>query len=95
MATAQGIDMRNAPRHGHAFRNGRSPEYRAWDAIHRGYGGAKVCERWIFSFENFIADVGLKPGWDYWLMRIDPKGDYTPENCEWRIAPRYRKSRRP
>lgn len=48
------------------------------------YGGKAitVCVRWRNSFENFIADVGVKPaGWD--LMRINKLKGYSPTNVRW------------
>jgi DNA-directed RNA polymerase specialized sigma subunit len=68
--------------------------YRAWktiidrcsdpaNSVYAKYGGAgvKVCERW-HDFENFLADMGEKPGKQS-LRRFEEKGDFEPKNCFW------------
>ena len=83
-----------ALKHGHARASGRSPEYSAWQgmiqrctnkscAAYRHYGGRgiKVCDRWL-NFENFIADIGMRPE-GYTLERKNNMMGYCKENCEW------------
>jgi hypothetical protein len=75
----------------------RTPEYRAWQALktrcfnpkivgyHRyGGRGITVCDRWINSFENFLADMGCRPGPEYSIDRFpNNDGNYEPSNCRW------------
>ncbi len=74
----------------------RTPEYKVWQNLkdrcyneeavqYPNYGGRgiRVCERWLESFENFLADMGLRPGPGYSIDRENNDGHYEPGNCRW------------
>ncbi len=59
--------------------------YNPNDAAYELYGarGITVCERWLNSYEAFLADVGRRPTLDHQLERRDNNLGYSSDNCYW------------
>lgn len=56
--------------------------------------GIIMCDRWLESYDNFELDVGVRPE-NMTLDRIDPSGNYEPNNCRWADASTQSSNKRP
>jgi hypothetical protein len=74
----------------------KSDEYKVWCDIkarcfdtnnkeYKNYGlrGITICNAWLNSFENFIADMGNKPTKAHQIDRINTNAGYSAGNCRW------------
>lgn len=93
-------------RHGHAPAGKPSGTYNSWTTMRarctrpsithfKDYGGRgiTVCDRWLNSFDNFLADMGERPP-GLTLERNDNDGNYELSNCRWATRSEQQLNRR-
>jgi|SRR5665213_921513 len=92
------------------YRNELRPGYVNWQSMkdrcqnpksisypYYGAKGVTVCDRWNhkeMGLTNFLADMGPKPSTEHSIDRINPFGNYTPENCRWATEAEQQQNRR-
>lgn len=103
----QSFYRRHFTRHGEARHGQDTPEYIAWLGMKArclnpradqfaNYGGRgiSVCDRWLGSFENFLADMGRRPSVKHSVDRINVNGPYEKHNCRWATLTEQCRNRR-
>jgi hypothetical protein len=68
--------------------NPKNPDYPEY-----GGRGITVCERWL-KFENFFADMGVRPEGMSLDRYPNVNGNYEPNNCRWATAQLQASNRR-
>lgn len=94
-------------KHGHASRDGHSPEYGIWGAMRgrchdpndsgfKWYGarGITVCPEWRDSFEAFFSDMGARPSPAHSIERKNNDLGYSKANCMWATRAQQARNKR-
>ena len=95
-------------KHGYSGGRDRTGTYGSWSAMRArcldpknkefaNYGGRgiKICERWMASFTDFLADVGERPAGKTLDRYPDKNGDYAPGNVRWATPKQQKDNQRP
>ena len=83
-----------------------SPTYNTWknlrarcnnkknkSYVYYGERGIKVCKHWDY-FNNFLLDMGKKPGPKFQIERLDNNKGYYKKNCTWATSYTQQRNRR-
>lgn len=89
-----------------SHRGTHTPEYEVWKNMlqrcgnpknprYPDYGGRgiAVCDRWL-KFDNFLADMGLRPNPELTIERINNELGYQPGNCKWATRSEQQRNKR-
>lgn len=75
-----------------------TPTYKSWAEMKyrcnhniKKYKNISFCESWN-NFENFYKDMGERPK-NTSLDRINPNGNYEPNNCRWATSEQQQNNR--
>lgn len=66
------------------------PKHKAFK--YYGAKGITVCKRW-HKYQNFLADMGLRPSTKYSLERVDNAKGYCKANCKWATKSEQQKNK--
>lgn len=90
------LPTRKYEKHGHTVDSEKSPTYLTWSNMvarcyepkngsYADYGakGITVCDRWRYSFKNFLEDMGERPTGKTIDRYPNSAGNYDPGNCRW------------
>jgi hypothetical protein len=85
----------------------KSPTYSCWmsmisrchnpkRAAFADYGGRGiiVCNRWRYSFDAFLEDLGERPSLSHSIGRMNNDGNYEPGNCRWETQSEQNRNKR-
>lgn len=68
-----------------------SPTHHKWERY--GGRGITICREWATNYAAFARDMGPRPSPTHTVDRIDPDGNYEPDNCRWATVLEQRHNR--